>query len=110
VGVLRYAHEMSTDVALLSGSTIALYGFSLLVGAKRWWEAGLWLGVGTGVTLLAKGFFVPAMLGGAGIVLLLLMPSVRSRGTLYAIGCAVLAILPFLLWPLLLYLHSPALF
>lgn len=107
IGMVRYVHEMTTDVAFYTGTTIAVYGIALLLCApERWRGAGLWMGVGTGMALMSKGFFVPAMLSMVGLALLVLVPSLRSRNTAAAIGVAALAMLPFLLWPVLLYLRD----
>lgn len=107
LGMVRYVHEMTTDVAFYTGTTIALYGISVLLCVpERWRSAGLWMGVGAGVAIMSKGFLVPAILGMTGIALLVLIPSLRSRNTLMAIGIATLALLPFLLWPVLLYFYA----
>lgn len=107
MGMVRYVHEMTTDVAFYTGTTVAIYGIALLLGTpERWRSAGLWMGVGTGMALMSKGFFVPAILSMVGFALLVLVPSLRSRDTAKAIAMAALVMLPFLLWPVLLYLRD----
>jgi len=112
LGVVRFAHEMTTDIALLAASTIALYGMALLVNApENYKKAGFWIGLGVGAAFLAKGLFMPAVLALSGLFLCFALPALRSRKTCVAMGIAVLVAAPFLLiWPALLYQHSPELF
>lgn len=111
-GLVRHAHDMFTDVALLSGTTITLYGFALLACApERFQRSGFWIGAGYGVAFLSKGLFVPALLGATGVAMLVALPEVRTRRTLRALLIALATAAPFLLlWPVLLYRHSPTLF
>jgi 4-amino-4-deoxy-L-arabinose transferase-like glycosyltransferase len=111
-GMVRHAHDMFTDVALLTGTTIALYGMALLVKHTECWKsAGIWLGFGIGIAFLSKGLFVPAILGASFLAAFLMFPAMRTKRTIYAVLLALLTALPFLiLWPLLLYRHSHELF
>jgi 4-amino-4-deoxy-L-arabinose transferase-like glycosyltransferase len=111
-GLARHAHDMFTDMALLAGTSVALLGMALVICApERWLRAGLALGAGAGMAFLSKGLFVPVMLVVSGIVLLAMLPQLRRRETFRALGVALFAASPFLLvWPLLLYQYSPALF
>ncbi|HEU5048261.1 MAG TPA: hypothetical protein VFT64_10515 [Rickettsiales bacterium] len=112
IGVLRHSHDMFTDVALLTGFTVTLYGASLLACENmRWKEAGLWLGIGAGIAFLSKGMFVLGIFGISLPVLLVLMKRLRTLPTLNALLLAGVVASPFfVIWPLLLYRDSPALF
>jgi 4-amino-4-deoxy-L-arabinose transferase-like glycosyltransferase len=68
-------------------------------------------GAGVGVSLLAKGLFVPLVFGATTCAALLLYPACRSRRFAGALGLAVLVCAPFaLIWPICFYLRSEALF
>lgn len=111
-GMVKHAHDMFTDVALLAGATMAFYGMAVLAANPPAWKpAGFWGGLGIGVVVLSKGFFVPAVFVLSGFVIWALMPQLRTRTTLKAIVLALCSAAPFLLlWPALLYQYSPALF
>lgn len=112
VGVVRFAHEMVTDIPLLASTTVALYGMALLLcGKESAGVAGLWTGLGVGMAFMSKGLFMPGVLSVSGLVLLAALPELRTARTARAVGLAVLVALPFvLLWPLALYRYSPFLF
>ena len=112
VGKVFHAHEMATDTALLAGSAMAFYGVARLVCQPESWRmAGLWMGFGTGIAFMSKGFFMPVVLAIAGALLVAFLPALRTRRTLLALLIALIAALPFLtIWPTLLYLNSPDLF
>jgi 4-amino-4-deoxy-L-arabinose transferase-like glycosyltransferase len=68
-------------------------------------------GAGVGVSLLAKGLFVPLVFGATTCAALLLYPACRSRGFASALGLAALACAPLaLIWPICFYLRSESLF
>jgi 4-amino-4-deoxy-L-arabinose transferase-like glycosyltransferase len=112
LGLVRHAHDMFTDVALLAGTSVALLGMALMAREpERWVGAGLALGIGVGMAFLSKGLFVPIVLCASGVLLLVALPQLREKRTLKAIGIALLAASPVLfIWPLLLYQESPSLF
>ena len=108
VGYLTPAHLMFTDHAMLAGLALAFYGLADIL--KRPTRAGLLLGTGAGVAFMAKGLLGPGIIAVIGLVLGLL-PAWRSRRYAVSLGIALLAFAPWaLLWPLLLYRESPALF
>lgn len=111
-GVIRHIHDMFSDVALLSGSTIALYGMALLFVARTdWRRAGFWIGLGVGVSFLSKGFFTPTVLFVAGLAVYAACADVRRRETWFAVAMAFVVASPFLIiWPALLYGYSRELF
>ncbi len=108
LGLLVRAHELITDLALLTGFAMMIYGFAL--SHRRALRAGILLGSGIGIGFMAKGFIAPVifLLIGA---LLLLFRAWRTRSFLESLGIALLFVLPWLtVWPYLLYRHSPQLF
>jgi 4-amino-4-deoxy-L-arabinose transferase-like glycosyltransferase len=91
LGVVRHAHDLFTDVALLAGSSVALYGMALLVLNDNRVKAGMWLGVGMGMAFLSKGLLTPAIFGLALFFLLLVRKEMRGGGTAQALILAALA-------------------
>lgn len=108
LGMLVRAHQIITDLALLTGCAMMLYGFALSL--RRTLPAGILLGTGMGIGFMAKGFIAPALfllIGGA----LLLFHNWRTRAFFSCLGIAILCALPWLtIWPYLLYQRSPQLF
>jgi 4-amino-4-deoxy-L-arabinose transferase-like glycosyltransferase len=99
---------MVTDLALLTGCAMMLYGYAF--SARREVLAGFILGTGVGVGFMAKGFIAPVFFLFISAILLLL-PTWRTRAFLITVGVALLSALPWLtIWPTLLYLRSPELF
>jgi 4-amino-4-deoxy-L-arabinose transferase-like glycosyltransferase len=108
LGMLVRAHEILTDNALLTGCAIMLYGFALSLRRER--LAGIFIGLGIGIAFLSKGFIAPFLFLFISIALLLFR-NWRTREYFTALGIAILCALPLLVvWPLLLYLHSPQMF
>ncbi|MDE3061062.1 MAG: glycosyltransferase family 39 protein [Pseudomonadota bacterium] len=112
VGLIRYAHELATDVSLLSGSTIAFYGMALLAcRPESWRQAGIWIGLGVGVAFMSKGLLVPGILAIAGLAAWITLPSLHTQKTIKALAVSLIIAAPFfLVWPTLIYLHSPEMF
>lgn len=111
-GFARYNHFLITDVALISGTTIALYGMALLCTTpENYKTVGFWLGIGLGVAFMTKGLVIPVILGISGIVLWLVLPVLHTYNTSKAILYAIITAAPFLfIWPLWLYMDSSSLF
>lgn len=108
LGMLVRSHLLVTDLALLSGCAMMLYGYALALRFRR--RAGVFIGTGFGIGFLAKGFIAPVLFIAISAALLLFR-AWRHRPYYIALGIALLCALPWLtIWPLLLYLHSPALF
>ena len=108
LGMLLRAHQIITDLALLAGCAMLLYGYALLLRHSA--KASLWMGTGVGIGFMAKGFIAPILfvLISAG---LLLFRYWRTRYFGQMLARALLFALPWLLiWPALLYLRSPQLF
>ncbi len=109
LGMLVCAHEMLTDLALLTGCAMMLYGFTL--SQERFLRAGVWIGTGMGIGFMSKGFISPILFVLIAASLPLLFQNWRKRNYYLSISIAVLFALPWLtIWPLLLYQHSPQLF
>ena len=109
LGMLVRAHQMITDLALLAGCAMMLYGFSL--SQERVIRAGMWIGTGMGIGFMSKGFISPILFVLIAASLPLLFQNWRKRHYYLSLGTAFLFALPWLIiWPLLLYQHSPQLF
>jgi 4-amino-4-deoxy-L-arabinose transferase-like glycosyltransferase len=84
----------------MAGIAMGVYGLKT--------NRGLWLGTGAGIAFLSKGLIGPGLLG-VPAMLLVVLPAWRH--TWRSWPWAVLAFLPWaMVWPWLLYRHSPALF
>ncbi|HEY5897183.1 MAG TPA: hypothetical protein VIV54_06445 [Burkholderiales bacterium] len=100
LGYLQHAHQLITDNALVAGVAMGLYG----LGARR----GLLLGTGAGIAFLSKGLLGPGFLALTAVAMLFFREWRQSR-RIYARALAAFA--PWaLIWPWLLYRHSPELF
>ena len=109
LGLLVRTHQLITDVALLAGFSIALYGLAL-APRRPGWGGGI-VGTGIGVGFMAKGLLVPGVMGIAALSLPLLARDWRTRRYGLTLLVALLAASPWLaVWPALLYMHSPQLF
>ncbi|MDD2721258.1 MAG: glycosyltransferase family 39 protein [Gallionella sp.] len=109
LGLLVRAHQLITDLALLTSCAMMLYGFTY--SQERPLRAAFWLGTGTGIGFMAKGFIAPLWLLLIGLLLPALFASWRRRAHAYSLLLALLVALPWLtIWPLLLYQRSPELF
>ena len=108
LGLLVNAHLMSTDLGLLAGFAMMLYGYAL--SPRRPLLAGLLLGTGMGIGFMTKGFIAPIFFLFISTTLLA-FGAWRTRNYAITLAIACLSALPWLLiWPILLYQHSPALF
>lgn len=109
IGLLQNAHEMYTDMGLLTGFALAFYGLAL--SRRRVIVAGILLGTGVGVGFMSKGLIAPGAIGTIALVAPLVIPEWRQRQYLYCLLLALVAALPWLLiWPVMLYRRSPELF
>jgi len=109
IGMLVRSHEMITDLALLSGCAIMLYGFTQ--SQERYLRSGLLMGTGVGIGFMSKGFIAPILFVLTAALLPALFGKWRLKNYYFSAGSALLFALPWLtLWPLLLYMRSPELF
>lgn len=114
-GMVKHAHDMFTDVALVAGGAMATYGLLLIALNEEHrtpsWKAAFWFGLGVGITLMSKGLFVPLTFAATSLAVSMLVPACRSRSYWKMVGAAVLVSLPFfVIWPALLAQHSMPLF
>ncbi|BBJ00404.1 glycosyl transferase [Ferrigenium kumadai] len=109
VGMMVRAHQMVTDLPLLAGCAMMLYGFSL--SQERSLRAGLLIGTSVGIGFMSKGFIAPVLFMLIAAMLPALFQQWRGRRYVSSLAIAALFALPWLtVWPLLLYQHSPRLF
>lgn len=109
VGMVVRTHEMITDLALLAGWAMVLYGFSL--SQERGIRGGLLMGTGVGIGFMSKGFISPILFVLTAALLPALFNKWRLKSYFKSLAVAVASALPWLvIWPLLLYLRSPQLF
>jgi 4-amino-4-deoxy-L-arabinose transferase-like glycosyltransferase len=74
-------------------------------------HAAAMFGVGVGIAFLAKGLFVPLVLGATTCAAVLLYPACRGSRFARSLARSALYLAPFaLIWPLCFYLRSEALF
>lgn len=107
-GLVYRTHLMITDVALLCGFSMSLYGLSLM--RRRMFLAAFFLGTGVGLGFMTKGILAPGIIGS--ICLSLLMhPDYRKKQVILSYVLAALWSAPWLLiWPIALYMESDELF
>jgi 4-amino-4-deoxy-L-arabinose transferase-like glycosyltransferase len=109
VGLLEQSHYLVTDIALLSGFSLASCAFVIMDSQPC--LSGLLLGLGVGVGFLAKGLLAPGVLGITALILPIIIPHMRSRAYLKTLLTAALVAAPWLfIWPTALYFRSPKLF
>lgn len=105
-GLLVTAHMMSAETAVVAATALVVYGLAW-IGSKPI-IAGLLMGTGIGIAFLAKG-----SAAGALALAMMLGPCWvfrvwRTRAFAFAIGVALLAALPWILWwPLTFFVDSP---
>jgi 4-amino-4-deoxy-L-arabinose transferase-like glycosyltransferase len=103
------AHKLITDIGLIAGLSMALYGFAR--SGLRPVAGGFWIGTGTGIGFLSKGLLAPGIVGVVAVALPALFPLWRRKNYVHALAIGIAASLPWLLiWPLALYQRSPSLF
>jgi 4-amino-4-deoxy-L-arabinose transferase-like glycosyltransferase len=109
VGLQLTAHKLITDVGMLTGIAVALYGLAL--SRRRHILGGFWLGTGMGIGFLTKGLLAPGLIGLTAIMLPTLFASWRKREYFFSLLIAAAAALPWaVIWPYALYQRSPQLF
>jgi len=107
-GTFMRLHQMVTDVALLAGIAIGIFG--LAVARRTLWSAAAALGAGAAVAFLGKGLLGPGLLAVSALILPI-YPAWRTRRYMIVLCVAgVLAAVPAALWMSALYARSPDLF
>ena len=106
LGLLIRAHEMSSDVAALTGIALAIYGLALAARKPR--IGGALAGVGVGVAFLGDGFSPAAMLVATMAALPFVHVAWRTRNYAITAGMAIACAAPLLAaWPVALAAASP---
>jgi len=109
LGLLVRAHQIITDLALLTGCAMMLYGFSL--SRERILRSGLLIGIGLGIGFMSKGLISLVFFLMTAAMLPVLFSSWRKQNYFQSLAIAVVTALPWLIiWPTLLYQYSPQLF
>jgi 4-amino-4-deoxy-L-arabinose transferase-like glycosyltransferase len=107
LGLLIRAHEMTSDLAALTGIALALFGLALAL--RRPVLGGVAAGLGMGMTFLGDGFLPLAMLAALVAVLPFAAPAWRSRAygltALAALACAAPLVAAY---PMMLGAKAPA--
>lgn len=110
-GIMRHSHDMFTDVSLMAGATIGLYGLLGLIQQKKMAMSALWLSLGTVITMLSKGVFIPGVLWICLLASPIFVVQCRTKSFwLHSFVAGLLALVAILPWPTQLYLQHPDLF
>lgn len=105
-GLQVTAHKLITDIAMIAGISMALYG--LAVSPRRYALGGFLLGTGAGLGFLSKGLLAPGMIGVTALLLPMVFAEWRRKSFFHTLFIACAAALPwFFIWPVALYLRSP---
>ena len=108
LGTFVRLHQIVTDVALLAGMAVGIFGLAL--ARRTFWSASFALGMGAACAFLAKGLLGPGLLALTAL-LLLAFAQWRSRRYLRVMALAALiAIPPAAIWMVALYARSSNLF
>ena len=108
IGLVAHGHQLLTDMALLTGFAVSLYGLAL--ASRRPRLGGFWFGTGIGIGFMSKGLLEPGIMGMV-VVAMLAFPHWRTRKFTVTLVIALAAALPWLLvWPTALYWRAPDLF
>jgi 4-amino-4-deoxy-L-arabinose transferase-like glycosyltransferase len=111
LGFVLHARMLLTDLGVVAGVALALYGLVRIPHERRVWLPAALLGTGCGIAFLSKGLVGIAAVGATTMLLPLLSRGWRSRRYAWTLGAAFLFALPWLaIWPLALFAHSPAYF
>ena len=107
-GLLVRGHQLTSDIALLAGLAMAVFG--LATAPRRPLHGGVWLGIGFAVALLSSGLFEPIMLMLATAAMVAVSPLYRTRQFARCVALALVIAVPLaLVWPLALAAQSPEL-
>lgn len=108
-GLQEVAHKLITDLAMIAGISIAMYG--LAVCGRRYVLGGVLIGTGAGLGFMSKGLLAPGFIGLTALAMPAIFVEWRRKTYFHSLLISFAAALPWLtLWPLALYLRSPDLF
>lgn len=106
VGLVASAHMLMSEIAALTGTSMAFYGLAL--AKRRPFRASALLGLGIGISFLSTGLSIALISVISALLLPLLFKPWRSTSYLIVIGLAALAATPWLvIWPLFMWYQSP---
>lgn len=108
LGTFVRLHQLITDVALLAGMAIGIFGLAL--ARRQHWSAGVVLGAGIACAFFAKGLLGPGLLALTSVVLLSFAPWRTRRYMSILCVAALIAIIPAATWMYALHARSPELF
>lgn len=108
LGLFDKVHMLVTDVGLLAGLSMGLFG--LAAGRRHPLGAGSLLGVGVALAFMCKGLLGPGVVALSALTVLAVR-EYRSPAMLRCLLVAAGVSVPLMVgWPIALYLRSPALF
>jgi 4-amino-4-deoxy-L-arabinose transferase-like glycosyltransferase len=111
LGFVLHARMLLTDLGVVAGVAVALYGLVRIPSARRVWLPAALLGTGCGIAFLSKGLVGIAPVCATAMLLPPPSGGWRARRYAWTLGAAFLFALPWLaIWPLALFAHSPAYF
>jgi 4-amino-4-deoxy-L-arabinose transferase-like glycosyltransferase len=109
VGLLVRSHQLISDLGLLTGFALCLYGLAL--NQNRPLLAGLLTGTGIGIGFMCRGTLAPIVMAFTCLLLPALFKPWRNRKYASCLLLALVAAAPWLIiWPVALYQRSPELF
>jgi 4-amino-4-deoxy-L-arabinose transferase-like glycosyltransferase len=111
LGFVLHARMLLTDLGVIAGVAVALYGLACMPREQRVWLVAALLGTGCGMAFLSKGLVGIAPVCVTVVLLPLLSAAWRTRRYLGTLCAALMFALPWLvIWPATLLAHSPAYF
>ena len=109
LGLLVRSHQLISDLGLLAGFALCLYGLAL--NQNRPLLAGLLTGTGIGIGFMCRGTLAPIVMAFTCLLLPALFKPWRNRNYASCLLLALIAAAPWLIiWPVALYQRSPELF
>ena len=109
VGLLVRSHQLISELGLLAGFALCLYGLAL--NQNRPLLAGLLTGTGIGIGFMSRGTLAPMVMTVTCMLLPILFKPWRNRNYALCLLLALIAAAPWLIiWPVALYQRSPELF
>ena len=107
VGLWERGHVLSSELGVMVGLAIALYGQALAL--RRPIAGGAWLGAGAAIAFLSQGFAGPAWIAISALLLMALAPEFRRAAYFGTLGVAlVVAVALAAPWAIALALRAPA--
>jgi 4-amino-4-deoxy-L-arabinose transferase-like glycosyltransferase len=108
LGTFVRLHQIVTDVALLAGMAVGIFGLAL--ARRKFWSASTVLGTGAACAFFAKGLLGPGLLALTALLLPIFSQWRTRRYMEILCVAALIAMLPAAIWMYALYARSPDLF